>query len=298
MSHLTLAVTTDGLDAILWRVSKEFQITVPQGNWVNLGPLRLRLGECRAHLENGSFEVIDPAIGGIRGQIKEIDVVWDKLDVHLGIDIPETCVGGFCILPSPWGCVVKAPRKCFFKGNPDLWGTLPLAGLRNEFSTGVSIKAKQVPGSWDLLLKPEMPLDIDFVDMPDMVGDILDKIVDILIDDLLSFLPSWARDLVKAVLGSLTKLIRKLLDVGDDVMEWIAEKLGVSLGFLNIVGSILIEVLFVPKPIASIEDPQVLMESELGPPALPAVTADIDVVDASFKKVPDRLELSITLTPP
>lgn len=44
-------------------------------------------------------------------EIKELDIIYDPLNVTLGVDIPEMCVGGFCLVWIPIrGCIVRAPR--------------------------------------------------------------------------------------------------------------------------------------------------------------------------------------------
>jgi hypothetical protein len=58
-------------------------------------------------LEGGDVDLRDAPD---RVLIDELDVVIDPLTLSLGIDIPEVCIGGFCILWLPFaGCVIRAP---------------------------------------------------------------------------------------------------------------------------------------------------------------------------------------------
>ena len=222
MSEVQLELSEDGIDTVFQRLASRTSVSVEPTDWVKIGPLRIRLARGEGHIENGKFQVIDPAIGGPIGQFREVDFVWDRLDIGIGLNIRPVSVGGFCIIPNPFGgCILRAPRKTFFAPDPDVSGTLPLAGLRHEITSSFLFDPKDLGDRWVVRLKPQMPIDVDFIDAADMVGDLLDRLVDILVDDLLSFLPVWARSLVRAILGGFVDLIRGLLDLADDVMEWI-----------------------------------------------------------------------------
>ena len=74
----------------------------------------------------------------------------------VGIDIPEICVGGFCIIPNPFGgCILRAPRVCVFSDDPDIQLTLPLSGLiRHEVSFTGSL-------NFDYFVNPARPAGMD-----------------------------------------------------------------------------------------------------------------------------------------
>ena len=67
--------------------------------------------------------------------IKELDIVYDPLKLTFEIDIPSVTVGGFCIIPTPWGCALRAPKKTFFGGNPDISVPLDMGG--NHCNRGI-----------------------------------------------------------------------------------------------------------------------------------------------------------------
>ena len=56
---------------------------------------------------------------------------WDTLSVGVGFDIPEICVGGWCIIPTPFGCALRLPKICVFSDDPDIDITLDLSGDRH-----------------------------------------------------------------------------------------------------------------------------------------------------------------------
>lgn len=292
MNHYSISISEQGADKLFQAVRDTALIEIPRGNWITINALALRLDAGKGHLENGIFRIIRVG-SSYRMQIKELDLVWDRLDIGVGIDIPETCIGGFCILKNPWGgCIIRAPRKCFFKTRPDLQGQLRLAGLRHEISSAFEFKIIKKADKWEVILDPKMPLDIDFIDLPDMVGEALDRLIKGFIRDILSLLPDWAVDFIIAILGNLVDMIRAILDLGDDVMEWISEKIGVSLGLENLVISLLLRFFYDGDPIFELENPYEVLEEEKIE-RLPPVMIPIENLGAEIHS--DRIELSLTL---
>ena len=292
MAQLQFEFSEQGLGRVLEVIQDSSKFETEPGDWVKLGALRLKLKRAEGRFENGKFEVIDPAIGGPRGLIKELDLLWEVLDIEVGINIDPVSVGGFCIIPTPWGCALRAPKKTFFKSDPDVSATLALGGLRHEVSAAFDLETKKRSANWEVLLKPQSPIDIDFVDLADMVGDILDRLIKNFVKQALGFLPGWARDLVEAILGAFADLIRRLLDLADDVMEWIEKKIGISLGLIDIAISIFFEFFYKGTPIYEMP-----LRFELMPPdqSGPAVTAPVTNLSAAFAMNPGRAVFAVDL---
>ncbi|HIH02527.1 MAG TPA: hypothetical protein HA263_01315 [Methanoregulaceae archaeon] len=187
--------------------------------------------------------------------IEELDVKWDSLGLTIGINIPERCVGGgeACVLP-PWpdcdvpltGCAecVTLPSWCFFSGNPDIAVPLNLGGLiTSEVSLSGRIRPFYGVGSgthnrWQIVAVPTLPLDLDIIDIADTVGDLFENLLADRIESLLSSAgaPGWAIDLINAVLGGIENIIRVVLDIPDDIGEWLIDgisQLGIFSGLLN-----------------------------------------------------------------
>lgn len=91
----------------------------------NFGPFTASV-TAAGHLENGTVDLrADNSIA-----LDELDLEFDTLRACLGIDIPEICIGGFCIIPNPFGgCPVRAPRLCAFSDNPDIEFCLDIAAF-------------------------------------------------------------------------------------------------------------------------------------------------------------------------
>lgn len=113
MAHLTVAVSEAALrtsvDLLVGAVKWEKQGLKDMGAF-SAGY------HVKGHLEGGAVDL--RADGSI--SVKELDVKWDKLQVTLGLDIPEICVGGGCInLPWPLPDICL-PRVCVFSRDPDI----------------------------------------------------------------------------------------------------------------------------------------------------------------------------------
>lgn len=276
MADLTVAASEKAFKQLFKAVRDEFAFQ-RSGNGV-YGPLSASYSVV-AHLEGGTVDLRDD--NTVR--IGELDVVWDVLALNLGYNISEQCIGGWCIIPSPWGCAVRAPKKCFFSGNPDILIPINLGGLlRSEVSfTGglttsyfvdsdrkwwmndLDAQEKKVPNMWQVFLRAES-IDLDAFDVPDIVGDLIDKAVDAAIDTALGPLPGWAKDFLKSLLDPIINLIRAALDIPDDVDEWFSDLLGTSLGVVDFLLTAIVNWYASENPIHEFEDPFQILEPSNG----------------------------------
>jgi len=292
MSDITIAASEPAFTALFEELRDNFAMSTSDSG--SFGPFTASYAVA-FHLENGTVDLR----GDNTVRVGELDIIWDTLAVSLGLDIPEVCVGGWCIVPTPWGCAVRLPRKCFFSGNPDVSIPLDLSGLlRSEVSIIAALRtgyfvdpARQpwmdyidaenagVPNKWQVFVDPES-VDIDVFDIADIIGDLLEDAMEAAVDTLLGFLPGWARDLVKAILGSFIDLIRDILDLPDDIGEWLQDLLGTSLGLLNVIVTAVLDYLLA-KPVFEFEDPFPILESEGGliPVKIPVADLTVHVTD-------------------
>lgn len=261
--------------------------------------------DVKFHLENGTVDLR----GDNTVKISELDVVWDRLRVSVGLDIPEWCFGGQCILPTPWGCAIRLPHICAFSADPDIELPLDLSGaVRSELSASASpdiryfvdparaawmddvdAAAANVSNKWQVMLAAGT-VDIDLIDIADTVGDLLDNAIDFAVNDLLGFLPSWFRDVLTSVLGSLVDVIRDILDVPDDIQEWISDLLGTSLGLFDFVAQKVAEALLDGRELLPVPDPYPIIGPSAG---LIAVSVPIEKFDAHVTD--DELVVTVTV---
>ena len=291
MAHLTVAANEKTFVKLFETVRDNFEFEKSDSG--SFGPFTAGY-HVKLHLEDGSLDLrADNTI-----KIEELDIKWDILDLTLGIDLPEICVGGFCIIPTPFGCALEFPEWCVFDDNPDIEITLPLGGFTSEITAVASLVTKyfvhperlpamddwdaqdtlaspatqtpfiqSVANRWQIFVDPQT-LDIDPIDIADTVGDLLENLVEAAVDDLLSFLPGFVRDIIKAILGSVIDLIRAILDIPDDIQEWISDLLNVSFGILDFVATALADYFAAKFALFEIEDPYPMLPKAPNPNAL------------------------------
>jgi hypothetical protein len=307
MAHLTIAANEKTFIALFETLRDNFHLAKSDSK--SFGPFTAGYA-MKAHLEGGTVDLrADNTV-----QIKELDIKWDQLDLSLGIDIPELCVGGFCIIGIPFdGCLVRAPRICVFSADPDIPITLPLGGIiTSEISVTGSLVTKyavnparpagmndwdaqnadpSLANHWQLFLDPQF-VDVDVFDIADIVGDLLENALNAAIDGLLGWLPGWAKDLIKAILGPIIDIVRTILDLGDDIQEWISDLLNVSFGLLDFVLQVVADYFAARYPLHQIEDPYPFLPENSNPnPGLlpPLVPVKIPVRD--LKVINDDREM-------
>ena len=294
MSHLTVAASEDAFRRLFATVRDNISESTA-GN-ADLGPFSVSWN-VGFLLEDGTVDLQnDNSV-----LVSELDVVYDPLQLNFGIDIPEICIGGFCILALPFvGCVLRAPRICVFSADPDINLPIDISGLveseisgsfrintrhfedpaRTPTMTNLDAEDAGVPDKWQFLLDP-IWLDIDPLDIADTVGNILDQAIENVVDGLLGFLPGWARDLIKAILGPIVDLVRVILDIADDIDEWLSNLLGVSIGILDFVATIVADYFADRYPIFEFEDPFPILDYEgpLIPVKIPVRAVGVNVTD-------------------
>jgi hypothetical protein len=224
------------------------QLVVATSGSKDWGPFDVEW-DIRFHLEEGAVDFT----GDNSVRVDELDIIFDRLRINLLVNIPKLCVGGQCVVPNLWGgCAVRLPKLCVFKSNPDATIRLNLDGLIRSEVTGEFVThteyfvnpdrpaemsdheafAADLSNKWQVFLS-SLWLDIDPIDVPGTVQAIYDAAVDSAVNTLLAPLPGWAKDAVIAILGAIGDVIEGILDVGDDIQEWVADFLNFSLSILN-----------------------------------------------------------------
>ena len=308
MAHLTVAASEHTFVRIFDGVRDAF--VFEKADSASFGPFTAGY-DIKLHLENGSVDLRSD--GTVL--VDELDIKWDRLNLSLGFDIPEICVGGFCIIPNPFGgCILRAPRVCLFSANPDINITLPLGGFTSELSMAASLDARyfidpaRPPGMndwdaqetlppvynrWQIFLDPQW-VDVDPIDISDTVGDLLEAAVEAVVDGALGFLPGWARDLIKGILGPIIDLIRAILDIPDDIQEWVSDLLNVSFGLVDIIAQVILDYFANKTPLTFIEDPFPILESVANPNgAPPPMLVDVKVPIRDVRVFNDDVEMVI-----
>lgn len=204
----------------------------------------------RLVLKGGTLELRDD--GTVR--LRELDARWDKLDFTLGVTMPEVCFGGGFV-DLPFG-TVHLPGINVFSGDPSVSVTVDLAPLvKHELSlvarpliqhfdpatTAIGKHCQQLHTAldiddtkpqWRVFCDPQT-IDLDPFDFADTVGDLFEQALTDAVDALLPHGP--VRDLILAAIGSVADLLRTLLDIPDDISEWLSDLFNVSFGVFNLI---------------------------------------------------------------
>ncbi len=251
---LTAAISAKAFGKIFGAIVKGFHFScADQGSY---GPFSANY-DVEAHLEGGSIQLRNNETI----EVSDLEVKWDTLSLNLCVDIPEQCVGGGCLIPNPFdGCVLSVPKICVFSGNPDFCLPINLSGLITSevtFTAGFRVFygiGSGVTNRWQIVIVPEMPIDLQIIDVADTVGDLFKNLFDSAIDGLLGGLPDWAKDLLKGIFGSIDDMIRFVLDIPDDIAGWLMDIL-TSLGVFDVLLSGVYDFLANNLPALEIDDP-------------------------------------------
>jgi hypothetical protein len=275
MSHLTVATSEDAFRNLFTVLRDNF--TFAASDSANFGPFSASYAVA-LHLEDGAVDLrADNTVA-----VKELDVKWDTLSVSVGFDIPEICVGGWCVIPTPFGCALRLPKICVFSDDPDVDVDIDLSGvITSELSltaslatgyfvdparppgmTPVQAQNAGIPNKWQVFLDPET-VDVDVFDIADIVGDLLEDALTDAVNALLPG-PQWAKDLVLAILGPVIDLIRAILDLPDDIEEWLSDLLNVSFGLLDLIITAVADYFAATNPLFEFEDPYPILEASGG----------------------------------
>jgi hypothetical protein len=248
MADLTIAVSEAVFAKTLEVVVANFGFDVSGGG--DFGDFGARY-DGRLVLKGGSLELRDD--GTIR--LRELDARWDKLELTLGVRLSDMSFGGGPV-DLPGGGTIHLPGVTLFSRDPGVVFTVDLAPfvkhelsligspLIQHFQPGVTpigkhcqdlhtaLKIDDTKQQWRIFCDPQT-IDFDLFDFADTVGDLFESAFTDALDKLLP--PGLLHDLILKAIGSIADLLRTLLDIPDDLSEWLSDLFNVSLGVFNLI---------------------------------------------------------------
>ena len=109
-------------------------------------------------------------------------------------------------------------------------GVTPIGKHCQDLHTALDIDdTKQ---QWRVFCDPQT-IDFDLFDFADTVGDLFEEAFTGALDAALP--RGLLHDLILAGIGSIADLLRTLLDIPDDISEWLSDLFNVSLGVFNLI---------------------------------------------------------------
>lgn len=209
--------------------------------------------------------------------LDELKIGWDQLVIRLGFDIPTVSVGRFCILRLddllPWesnDCVWEFPGGELFGGEMDIGPlTINLNAIIPYVVTEVSgrFRIGLVSEGDKLKLKVyKQSVDVDPISIQDTFGKLPAIVQAALAAAAANFIaahpPAFLVDTALGILGfpTVTELLLDILDIGDDVQEWLTRRLNIDIGIQNVLAGLIANAVL-EKTMFDIPDPYGMLPS-------------------------------------
>ncbi|HXH85463.1 MAG TPA: hypothetical protein VNI35_01475 [Nitrospira sp.] len=268
---------------------------------VTYAPLILTLGIDLPTIPIGG-ECILPTPWGCAVRLPEIDLFGDNPDISISIDLSNTIVsefsGEFTVSTHKQVLVAKdglRPHAAHFTADTS-------NEIRDRFRTIVStipfLPTSAVNGIADALVpfvkgnladKRQFFLhdvwhDLELISISDTAANILRNLTDLIIDTILATVPSIFRKAIKAILSPIFDAIAAVLDIPDDILEWLSSQLQISFGLFDLLAQLVVNFVGSMVPFYQFEDPYPIIEDSSGllPVLVPVENVTVVVNDDEF----------------
>lgn len=274
MSDLILAVSAKAATQLFYQVRNNFTFSKSDsGSW---GPFSASYS-IKLHLSGGSFTLNN----NNTVEIQNLEIVWDTISAQVCFNLPQVCVGGWCILPTPWGCAISLPKLCTPGSlciGPDLVGIIDSkvdeidAGVVARYFVSPQRTAGQsdldaefagYPNEWQIYLAPTYVL-VDPIDFGPTIDNIIEQALNNALASALSFLPGWAVDLIMAILGPVLELIADAIGIVGNVGEWLQSLFNNLFGIPALIETAIAQYFANQYPLWSFEDPYPILADSNG----------------------------------
>lgn len=272
-------------------------------------PLILTFGLDLPHIHIGG-ECLIPTPFGCALRLPEIDIFGGNPDISVPIDISDTVVsefsGEFTLNAQKQVLAAKGAltdHQAHFTADTSneirnrfrtiISGALPLlpSGTVNSIADALVPFVKgNLADKWQFFLH-DVWHNLDVIDIADTAANILRNLVDFIIDKILAPIPSLLRGIAKAILHPLIELVRAILDIPDDILEWLSSLLGTSLGLLDLIAQLIVNFIGSMVPVYQFETPYPFLDDGSGliPVLVPVENLNITVNDDEFVLAADIL---------
>jgi len=106
--------------------------------------------------------------------------------------------------------------------------------------------------------------DFDLIDIAATAANILRNLVDLIIDKILAPVPDLLKDIVKAIISPIISAIEAILDIPDDILEWLSSVLQTSFGLLDVIAQFIINFIGSMVPFYQFESNYPMIEDSTG----------------------------------
>jgi len=264
-------------------------------------PLILTLGIDLPEIDIGG-ECIIPTPFGCALRLPEIDLFSANPDISIPINLSNTIVsefsGEFTVSDGKQVLVAKdglRPHAAHFTADTSneirdrfraIVGTIPFLptsavnGIADAF---VPFVKSNLADKWQFFLH-DVWHDLELISISDTAANILRNLTDFIIDTILAPVPSIFRSIVKAILNPIFDLIAAVLDIPDDILEWLSSQLQISFGLFDLVAQLIINFIGAMVPFYQFEDPLPMIDDSSGliPVLVPVQNVAVVVNDDEF----------------
>ena len=268
---------------------------------VTYDPLILTLGIDLPTIPLGG-ECILPTPFGCALRLPEIDLFGANPDISIPINLSNTIVsefsGEFTVSDSKQVLVAKdglRPHAAHFTTDTSneirdrfraIVGTIPLlpsSAVNGIADSLVPFVKSNLADKWQFFLH-DVWHDLELISISDTAANILRNLTDFIIDTILAPVPAIFREVVKWILNPIFDAIADVLDIPDDILEWLSSQLQISFGLFDLLGQLVINFIGSMVPFYQFEDPFPMIDDTSGllPVLVPVENVAVTVNDVEF----------------
>jgi len=265
-------------------------------------PFILTLGIDLPHIKFGGECILSLPVVGCVLRLPSIDLFGANPDISIPINLSNTIVsefsGEFTISNSKQVLLAKGalrPHAAHF--TPDasneirdrfraIVGSIPLlpTSAVNGIADALVPFVKGNLADKQQFFLHDVWHDFELISISDTAANILRNLTDLIIDTILAPVPSVIRSIIKAALDPIFDAIAAVLDIPDDILEWLSSQLQISFGLFDLIAQLVVNFIGAMVPFYQFEDPFPIIEDSSGliPVLVPVENVAVVVDDDEF----------------
>jgi len=243
-------------------------------------PLILTFGIDLPHIHVGGECIIPTPFGCVR--LPEIDLFGANPDISIPINLSNTIVsefsGEFTVSNRKQVLVAKGglrPHAAHFTADTSneirdrfrtILSTIPFlpSSAVNSIADAFVPFVKDNLADKNQFFLHDVWHDFELISISDTAANILRNLSNLIIDTILAPVPEIFRDIIKSLLSPIFDAIAAVLDIPDDILEWLSSQLQISFGIFDLVAQLVINFVGSMVPFYQFEDPFPMIEDSSG----------------------------------
>jgi hypothetical protein len=129
---------------------------------------------------------------------------------------------------------------------------LPTATVNAIANAFVPFVKSNLADKWQFFLR-DVWHDFDLIDIAATAVQLLKNLSDLMINKIFSGVPDVLKGAVKAIIGAVLDAIEAVLDIPDDIEEWLSSLLGTSFGLLDFLAQLIVNFIGSMVPVFQFE---------------------------------------------